>query len=165
LFANKTGTQNLATGTNGLYANTTGSFNVANGVNALRLNTTGSSNTALGTRAGYNLTTGNNNIDIANQGLAGDAAKIRIGTSGTQTAAFLAGVNGVTIPGPTKTVVVNANGQLGTAPAGSAPPAPGNGTAQIRRQQHEIDQLKAENAKLQRQLDQLSHLRNVPKAR
>ena len=117
--------------------------NVAMGVNALHQNSTGSSNLALGTGAGYSLTTGSNNIDIANTGVAGDAGTIRIGTQGTHTAAFLAGVSGVTIPGPTKTVVVNAGGQLGTAPPGTAA-----SLSQVRRQQAQIDQLKAEVAQL-----------------
>jgi hypothetical protein len=44
---------------------------------------------------------------------------LRTATPGTQTA-FLAGVNGATIPGPTKTIVLNASRQLGTPPAGTA---------------------------------------------
>ena len=53
-------------------------------------NTTGGANVAIGPSAGTNLTTGSNNIDISNQGVAAEAGKIRIGTNGTQTAAFLA---------------------------------------------------------------------------
>ena len=52
--------------------------------------------------------------------MAKESGKIRIGTTGKQTATFLAGVNGVAIPGTVKTVVINANGQLGTAKAASA---------------------------------------------
>ena len=111
------------------------------GTNALLADTTGASNVALGNAAGSSLTTGANNIDIANKGVAGEAGKIRIGTPGTQTATFLAGVNGVTIPGPTKTVVINAKGQLGTAPAGTAAataaataPADAGLARQVRRQ-------------------------------
>jgi hypothetical protein len=44
---------------------------------------------------------------------------IRIGTLGIQNAAFLQGVNGTTIPGPVKPVVVNSDGQLGTTAAAS----------------------------------------------
>ncbi|MEA2470083.1 MAG: hypothetical protein QOE38_1082, partial [Thermoleophilaceae bacterium] len=84
-----------------------------------------------------------NNIDIANRGVAAEAGKIRIGTPGTQTSAFLAGVSGATIPGPTQTVVVNSSGQLGTAPAGTAA-----SLSQVRRQQQQINRLKAEIAQL-----------------
>jgi hypothetical protein len=177
LYSDTTGTQNLALGVNALYENTTGSYNATNGVNSLYHNTTGSSNLALGTSAGYNLTTGSNNVDIANQGVAADAGKIRIGTSGTQTAAFMAGVSGVTISGPTKTVVINSSGQLGTAPAGTAPTASsvqttqrapelsptralglrlGKTSAQVRRQQHQINQLTAQNAQFAAQNAQLA---------
>jgi uncharacterized coiled-coil protein SlyX len=54
-------------------------------------------NIALGSNAGANLTTGSNNIDIGNRGVAGDAAKIRIGKVSTQTATFIAGIHGVTV--------------------------------------------------------------------
>ena len=48
------------------------------------------SNTAMGTQALQGLTTGSNNIEIGNQGLAADKKTIRIGASGTQTAAYVA---------------------------------------------------------------------------
>ena len=112
-----TGASNVADGVNALYDDTAGA-NTALGTNALYDNATGASNVAIGNGAGRNLTTGSNNIEISNTGVAGEAGKIRIGTPGTQTAAFLAGVSGVTIPGPTRAVVVNSSGQLRTAPAG-----------------------------------------------
>lgn len=139
-----------AGGGDALFADKGGS-NLALGSNALKANTTGASNIAIGVGAGVNLTTGSSNIDIANHGIAGDSKRIRIGTPGTQTTAFLAGINGVTIPGPTKTVVVNSSGQLGTAPAGSAHAAvsdQGGLSATVRRQQQQINQLKAEIAQL-----------------
>jgi hypothetical protein len=70
----------------------------------------------LGNFAGANLTTGNNNIDIGNQGVAGETGTIRIGVVGTQTATFVAGIMGKTVPMSTP-VFVNANGQLGTTPS------------------------------------------------
>ena len=73
--------------------------------------TTGTDNIALGFNAGRNLTTGNNNIDIGNAGRAGEANTIRIGTNGTQSATFIAGINGTAVTGVA--VVVNSNGQLG----------------------------------------------------
>jgi hypothetical protein len=130
LFSNSTGIQNTATGsfalifsTTGndntaigyfaLWNNTTGNSNTASGFNALRENTTGNSNIGLGNFAGSNLTTGDNNIDIGNVGVAGEANTIRIGTLGTQTATYIAGIMGKTVPRGTP-VFINANGQLGT---------------------------------------------------
>ena len=83
----------------------------------------------------------------------------------------------MTIPGPTKTVVVNSSGQLGTAPAGTAASASsrqatqrapelsvtrslglrvGETSAQVRRQQRQINQLTAQNAKFVAQNAQLA---------
>ena len=76
-------------------------------------NTTGSSNIALGASAGQNLTTGSNNIDIGNAGVAGESNTIRIGTVGTQTNTFIAGISGVTVAGGVG-VIVDTNGHLGT---------------------------------------------------
>jgi Chaperone of endosialidase len=112
LANNTTGPSNTATGVGALVSNTTGSNNTAEGVSALNRNTTGSFNIALGNSAGINLTKGNNNIDIGNAGLAGESAKIRIGTKGTQKQTFIAGISGVTVAGGVG--VVNSNGQLGT---------------------------------------------------
>jgi hypothetical protein len=67
----------------------------------------------LGYLAGKNLTTGDNNIDIGNQGVPGEANTIRIGTLGTQTATYLAGIYGKTVPKSTP-VFVNSDGKLGT---------------------------------------------------
>jgi len=67
----------------------------------------------LGYAGGFNLTTGSNNIDIGNLGVAGDSATIRIGTQGTQTATFIAGISGATASGGVA-VYVNSSGQLGT---------------------------------------------------
>ena len=79
------------------------------------MNNRGSSNIAVGSNAGLNLTTGNSNIDIGNQGVAGESAKIRIGTQGSQTKAFIAGIHGVPVTGVA--VKVTAAGQLGVAPS------------------------------------------------
>jgi trimeric autotransporter adhesin len=70
----------------------------------------------LGYNAGANLTTGDNNIDIGNDGVAGEANTIRIGTKGTQKATFIAGIRGATVGGGA-TVVVNPAGKLGVAPS------------------------------------------------
>ena len=65
----------------------------------------------MGVKPGGNLTTGNNNIDIFDPAVAGEANTIRIGTQGTQTKTFVAGISGIGVMGVA--VKVNAAGQLG----------------------------------------------------
>jgi hypothetical protein len=113
LQSNTTGFNSTANGQGALSSNTTGNDNTANGVNALFSNSTGNGNIALGASAGANLTTGNNNIDIGNVGSAGESSHIRIGTVGTQTATFIAGIHGITVASAVG-VVVGVNGHLGT---------------------------------------------------
>src|SRR5205807_2225312 len=86
---------------------------------------------------GYNLTTGNNNIDIGPPGLAGESNTIRIGGNvgtgyGSQTAAFIAGISGVTVTNPLP-VVIDPDGRLGTASASSlqGPPGPTGPTGPV----------------------------------
>ena len=67
----------------------------------------------MGIAAGYSLTTGNINIDIGSSGIAGEANTIRLGTTGIQTAAYIAGITGVTVTG--NPVVIDESGHLGTA--------------------------------------------------
>jgi hypothetical protein len=104
---------NTATGAGALLSDNTGQSNTANGQNALSNNTSGSSNIALGINAGRALTTGSNNIDIGNAGVMGESGTIRIGTAGTHTATFIAGISGNTLARGVA-VFVNANGELGT---------------------------------------------------
>ena len=113
LYNNTGGAENTANGNGSLYNNGSGNSNTADGYLALYGITSGSNNTALGANAGYNLTTGSNNIDIGNEAAGSDSGIIRIGTKGNQTAAFIAGIDGVTATGGVA-VYVNANGQLGT---------------------------------------------------
>jgi trimeric autotransporter adhesin len=129
LISNTTGNSNTANGVNSLLRNVTGDFNTAIGfsalqdnnasvntavgVNALQHNTTGDRNIALGVNAGLFLTTGSDNIDIANAGVSAEAATIRIGNSTKQFRTFIAGISGTAVVGDP--VVVDANGQLGTA--------------------------------------------------
>jgi Chaperone of endosialidase len=115
MLFNTTGNQNTATGYFAVYQNTTGNNNTGNGYSALLNNTTGIGNIALGNFAGSNLTTGHNNIDIGNVGVAAEANTIRIGTQGTQTKTFIAGITGAAVTGVA--VKVNAAGQVGTAPS------------------------------------------------
>jgi hypothetical protein len=113
LAYNTTGNFNTATGNGALAYSTTGNFNTASGFNALLYNTTGGNNIALGAAAGSNLTTGSYYIDIGNQGFPGEANTIRIGKQGRQTATFIAGISGATVPTGVA-VIVDSSGHLGT---------------------------------------------------
>lgn len=125
--ANTTGSASTAVGVNALNSNTTGGSNTALGFQALFSNTTANNNTAVGAgalglgtgtgnigvgfQAGRNVTNGSNNIHIGNIAPGNESNTIRIGN--TQTATFLAGVNGVTIASGNQ-VFIDSNGQLGT---------------------------------------------------
>jgi hypothetical protein len=113
LGSNRGGNANVANGMWALYGNTTGGKNVAMGYNAFRNNTTGHSNIAVGYQAGLNLTTGDSNIDIGNAGVAAEAQTLRIGTQGTQTNAYIAGISGATVPTGVA-VIIDTTGHLGT---------------------------------------------------
>ena len=56
----------------------------------------GTKNIAIGFEAGESLSTGSDNIDLYTPGASGESGVIRIGTQGTQTAAYVAGVYGAT---------------------------------------------------------------------
>jgi hypothetical protein len=111
LSSNTTGHGNTATGFGALQGNTTGTFNTAMGFFALYSNT-GRDNIAVGYQAGRNIT-GNRNIDFGNIGVAGESNTIRIGTVGTQTNAYIAGISGATVP-TSVAVIVDTSGHLGT---------------------------------------------------
>ena len=113
LSFNKFGFYNAASGALSLGHNTTGFNNTASGFAALLQNTTGNNNIALGWEAGDNLTTGSNNIEIGSPGVPDEDSTIRLGTQGTQTATFIAGVSSTAIMGVD--VVVGSDGQLGVA--------------------------------------------------
>ncbi len=115
---NSTGaTTNVAIGQFAMQ-NSTGINNVAIGTNALRHNLTGSNNLAIGpSGAGSAFTAGeSNNIDIGNAGIAGDQSIIRIGTQGSHTGCFVAGIFTGPSTGGTP-VYINSSGQLGTTPS------------------------------------------------
>ena len=115
LSALTTGTSNTSIGYNNLTSLTTGSSNTAVGSTALGFLVTGSSNIAIGPAAGRNFTGAeSDNIDIGNLGVLGESATIRIGTNGTQTKAYIAGIDGVNV-GSVAKVVTMASDQLGTA--------------------------------------------------
>jgi len=113
LSDNTTGARNTATGYGVLNGNTTGTQNTAIGLDALFFNTTGSSNVGVGFGAGNNLTTGDNNIDIGNVGVAAEANTIRIGSQGTQTDTYIAGIFGTSKIKKACEVVVEKTGLLG----------------------------------------------------
>ena len=106
---NLSGSNNVAVGLNALFLSTS-DYNTAVGTNALA-GTTGTRNIALGLSAGSLITSGSNNIDIGNVAPGNESDTIRIGN--TQTAAYLAGVSGVTVASGVQ-VYIDSNGQLGT---------------------------------------------------
>ena len=128
LFSNTSGSDNTAVGTTALTNNITGGANTAVGVEALRAST-GKDNTALGFLAGQNLTgdnniavgflagqylLGDNNIDIGNRGGADDSGVIRMGTEGTHTTTYIAGIREAPLAhGEAVAVGITADGQLG----------------------------------------------------
>jgi Chaperone of endosialidase len=59
------------------------------------------------------LTSGSDNIDISNAGVQAESNTIRIGTTGTQTATYIAGISGATVPTGVA-VIVDTSGHLGT---------------------------------------------------
>lgn len=111
LYSNTSGYDNIADGARAMYENDEGSKNTTVGIDAMVHNTTGSYNIALGYMAGSNLTTGQNDLDIGNVGVAAESNTIRIGTEGTQTATYIAGVSDAAVSGAE--VVVSSSGQLG----------------------------------------------------
>ncbi len=129
MFSATTGVWNTAIGNSALQRVQGGAGNTAVGRFALQnidgtsnntaignnagFNTTGGSNIAIGADAGSQVTTGFSSIHIGNLGTSADNATIRIGTTGVQASAFLAGVRGVTVPSGIP-VIVGTDGQLGT---------------------------------------------------
>ena len=113
LLSNTIGNNNTAVGNTALFRNTTGSNNTAVGNSALFGNTTGNGNIALGDGAGTNNITGRRSIYIGNPGTRTDSSLIRIGTQGIQTATYVAGISGATVPDGVG-VIVGSDGQLGT---------------------------------------------------
>jgi trimeric autotransporter adhesin len=99
---NTSSTQNTAVGAHALMTNGAAGFNTAVGAFALQ-NSTGAANTALGASAGIGVTTAINTICI--------------GASGADVngSCFIANIRGVTTVGAAIPVLVDANGQLGTA--------------------------------------------------
>ncbi|HWD18528.1 MAG TPA: tail fiber domain-containing protein [Verrucomicrobiae bacterium] len=107
------GINNTAIGNSALQANVVGNNNTAVGSGALS-GATGANNIALGKSAGSNLGNGSANIYIGNAGGSSESGATRIGTSGSQVTAFMAGIAGVTIGSGTAVFINASTGQLGT---------------------------------------------------
>lgn len=114
------GSQNTALGALSAVSISTGTDNVAVGYFSLANALTGSRNVALGLNAGSNFTGAeSDNIDINNNGVLGESNTLRIG-SGTGTgsqqlkAAFISGIDGVSVGSVASVVSINSSNQLGT---------------------------------------------------
>jgi len=141
LFSNVSGDSNNAVGVNSLGANVDGLFNNAVGFDAMADNVAGAGNVAVGDSTGAGVE-GEFNIYIgafAGPGPTGgpisESETIRIGDV-FNTGCFVGGISGVAVTGDP--VVVDANGQLGVAPAGS--PMSAN---ELLKQQRVVQELKA----------------------
>jgi hypothetical protein len=110
LEGNTTGARNTAIGFYALGDNAMGNNNTAIGFVAL-YGSTGSGNIALGHRAGVYHMAGNDNIYIGNTGMQSEAGQIRIGTAGSQTGTYIAGIRNAAVTG--MPVVVGMGGKLG----------------------------------------------------
>lgn len=94
---------------------TSGSFNTCIGYNAAAFLVSGSNNVILGENAGNNYTGAEtNNILLNHAGVLGESTTTRIGTQGTQTAAFMAGVTGMTVSNLNVVTIDSTTGQLGS---------------------------------------------------
>jgi hypothetical protein len=112
LQTNTTGDANAAFGVFTLFNNSTGFRNTAIGVESLK-KVNGFDNIGLGYEAGKNISAGSFTICIGSPGVDGDNNTMRIGTPGVQTATFIAGISGVTVPDGVGVIIDN-NGKLGT---------------------------------------------------
>lgn len=126
------GSSNSAFGNASLQNLTTGSQNSTYGASSGTALNTGGNSTLIGYQSGLLLQSGNsnvalgyqsgatwgaavsNNIAIGNVGSVADSGRIRIGTNGTQTSAFITGIDTVNV-GSVAKVVTMASDQLGTA--------------------------------------------------
>lgn len=130
------GSSNSAFGNAALQNVTIGSQTSAFGASAGTAINTGGNNTLIGFQSGLLLQSGNSNVALGYQsgsawgaavssniavgsiGAVADSARIRIGTNGTHTTAFFAGIDGVNVGSTAKVVTMGTAGtadQLGTA--------------------------------------------------
>lgn len=106
---------NLALTGAGVDAPSTADQNTAVGYLSLTALLSGSNNSALGYNSGSAFVGAeSNNIVIGSVGVAADSGVTRIGTNGTHTSCYVAGIDGVDV-GSVATIVTEASDQLGTA--------------------------------------------------
>jgi hypothetical protein len=120
LFNNGDGDSNNAVGFNAMGSNVDGLFNNAMGFDALADNVGGAGNVAIGDSVGLGNTSGSFNTYVGVNSATipdGESDTVRIGDPAFGVACFVGGIFGVPVSG--SPVVVDANGQLGTAAAGS----------------------------------------------
>jgi hypothetical protein len=110
--------------------------------------TLGSDNILLGGSAGYNLEKGSNNIYLGASGTIDETSRIRIGTAGSQTTTYIAGIAGTPVTGAQ--VVVTSSGQLGVL-------------ASSERYKTDIRSMDVDVAKLEQVRPVTFHLRSEPK--
>jgi hypothetical protein len=125
LLLNTTGSDNTAVGTDALVHNDSGTFNIAIGDDTLSNNVSGSFNVIVGGfGAGFNIVAGSNNIyigpGVSANGPFDESNTIRINDSapaagGSTSQVFFAGIDGSSVGAVNSPVLVNPNGQLGTA--------------------------------------------------
>jgi len=121
-----TGNVNIGLGSGCLQSLSSGEQNCAIGgigaIPSLALLTTGSNNIAINGGIDY-ASTESSNICISNDGVVTESNTIRIGTQGAsggqQNRCFVAGIWNTNISAINQAVLVDANGQLGTGPAGT----------------------------------------------
>ncbi|HYB23709.1 MAG TPA: hypothetical protein VED41_07920 [Solirubrobacteraceae bacterium] len=145
---NTSGDNNIGLSSGAVGHNKTGIYNIGIGYGSLGANVEGGYNLAIGndpgaTRGSGAFVVGSDNIDVSNAGESADNGTTRIGTEGTQTRAFVAGIYGKTIPGPTCKVLVNSAGQLGCK-AEKGKKESVEMVEELDHQQQEIDELSAE---------------------
>jgi len=115
-----TGDYNVGVGFEAGDSLTSGDDNVFVGGAAGAQLLTGSANIGLGKLAAYAYTGAeSNNIAIGSQGVVADSGVIRIGTSGTHTSAYMAGVAGFTVSNANTVTIDTVTGQLGSTAGGS----------------------------------------------
>jgi hypothetical protein len=121
LLSNADGNDNVAIGDDAMKNNVSGSDNVAVGLGA-GFSVTSNQNTLLGSFTGFDLTDGGDNIVIGFNvaGHAGESGFIRIADNdlqagGSDSKVFIGGIFGATVGAANSNVLINANGQLGTA--------------------------------------------------
>jgi hypothetical protein len=112
----------------------------------MEANVAGSNNIAIGAMSGYDVV-GNNNIDIGSEGAANDNGVVRIGTPGTQSTVFIAGIESTKVTG--NAVYVTASGKLGVL-------------ASAERYKTAIESMGSNTDKLQQLRPVTFHLKNEP---